>query len=275
VNACIKIMRDAEPERNDASMTGAAPGNVFAWWMACVSPSPALTARWQACLSDAERAAADRFHFEVDRSTYLAAHWLLRHALTSIAGIPPQSWRFTARQHGKPDVDTALGLPDLQFNLSHTRGFVACAISIANAVGIDVEAASRNPDIEVADRFFSPHEVAILRAMPAERQPETFLRFWTLKEALIKATGEGLSRALDSFSFALDPVSIRFHPDDSDAPALWSFIEHRPTPGHLLALAVRHAPHAALRIALAQVDTDHALTRGDLPRVVPAKGGDP
>ena len=92
--------------------------------------------------------------------------------------------------------------PALQFNLSHTRGFVACAISIANAVGIDVEAVSRNPDIEVADRFFSPREVAILRAMPPERQPETFLRFWTLKEALIKATGEGLSRALDSFSFA-------------------------------------------------------------------------
>jgi 4'-phosphopantetheinyl transferase len=209
-------------------------------------------------------AQADRFHIEADRSTYLAAHWLLRHALTSVAGLPPQSWRFTVRPLGKPDVDADLGLPDLQFNLSHTRGFAACAVSIGNEVGIDVEALSRNPDLDVADRFFSPHEVAILRAMPPARQPETFLRFWTLKEALIKATGEGLSRALDSFSFALDPISIRFDPDDSDAPARWSFIEHRPTLGHLLALAVRHSRLRPSRIAMSGVEGDGVVARGDL-----------
>ena len=232
--------------------------------MECVSPSPALTARWCACLAEAELAKADRFHFEVDRSTYLAAHWLLRNALTSVAGLPPQNWRFTVRPQGKPDVDAALGFGDLPFNLSHTRAFVACAISIGNDVGIDVEALSRNPDLDVADRFFSPHEVAILRAMPPARQPETFLRFWTLKEALIKATGEGLSRALDSFSFSLDPVSIRFHPDDSDVPALWSFIEHRPTQGHLLALAVRHSRLRPSRIAMSRVEADGVVARGDL-----------
>ena len=59
-------------------MSHHAPGDVFVWWMECVSPSPALTARWRACLDEAELAKADRFHFEVDRSTYLAAHWLLR-----------------------------------------------------------------------------------------------------------------------------------------------------------------------------------------------------
>ena len=245
-------------------MSHPTPGEVFVWWMECVSPSPALTARWRACLDEAELAKADHFHFEVDRSTYLAAHWLLRNALTALAGLPPQSWRFTVRSHGKPDVDADLGLPGLQFNLSHTRGFVACAVSIADSVGIDVEALSRHPDLDVADRFFSPREVAILRAMPPARQPETFLRFWTLKEALIKATGEGLSRALDSFSFSLDPVSIRFHPDDSDLPALWSFIEHRPTQGHLLALAVRHARLAPLRIAMARVEADGVVARSDL-----------
>ena len=121
------------PPRDDASrMSHPAPGEVFVWWMECVSPSPALTARWRACLDEAELAKADRFHFEVDRSTYLAAHWLLRNALTALAGLPPQSWRFTVRSHGKPDVDADLGLPGLQFNLSHTRGFVACAVSIAD-----------------------------------------------------------------------------------------------------------------------------------------------
>jgi 4'-phosphopantetheinyl transferase len=107
-------------------------------------------------------------------------------------------------------------------------------------IGIDVEARSRTPaDLDIAERFFSAPEVAILRGTPPELKPETFLRLWTLKEAFIKATGEGLTRALDSFSFSLDPVSIAFNPDHPDEGAGWSFIERRPTPGHLLALAVR------------------------------------
>jgi 4'-phosphopantetheinyl transferase len=240
--------------------------DVFVWWMECAAPSPPIIARWRTCLSETELIQADRFRFEIDRSTYTAAHWLLRHALTSVAEFPPQGWRFASREHGKPEVDASLGLPDLQFNLSHTRGFVACAVSAKHDVGIDVEALSREPDIDVADRFFSPDETAILRAMPRALQPLTFLRFWTLKEALIKATGEGLHRALDSFSFSLDPVAIRFHPPETDAPARWRFMERQPTPAHLLALAVRQSQGALLRIAMSEVAADHASTHdGALP----------
>jgi 4'-phosphopantetheinyl transferase len=230
--------------------------------MACAAPSPALAAQWRSCLAEPELTTADRFHFEADRSTYLAAHWLLRNALASVAPLPPERWRFRTRRHGKPEPHPDVGHPSLEFNLSHTRGFVACAVGIGSEIGVDVEALSRNPDLDVADRFFSPREVAILRAMPRARQPETFLRFWTLKEALIKATGEGLNRALDSFSFSLDPVSIAFHPDDSDMPARWRFVEHQPTAGHLLALAVRHPPQR-LRISISPVDPAHAFRPGD------------
>ena len=50
----------------------------------------------------------------------------------------------------------------------------------------------------------------------------------------------------------------------SDLPALWSFIEHRPTQGHLLALAVRHARLAPLRIAMARIEADGVVARSDL-----------
>jgi 4'-phosphopantetheinyl transferase len=214
------------------------PGEVDIWWMECGSPTAAVLAQWRACLDAAELARADRFYFEEDRSTYIAAHWLLRNALASVGGLPPEAWRFVVGAQGKPGIDQALGRGDIEFNLSHTRGFVACAVGSDHVIGIDVETLSRKPDLDIADHYFSPSEVARLRRTAPERQHYTFLRFWTLKEALIKATGEGLNRALDSFSFCLDPVSIAFDPADAGEAARWSFLEKQPTPWHLLALAV-------------------------------------
>jgi 4'-phosphopantetheinyl transferase len=218
-----------------------ASADVHVWWMASETPAADDLARWRASLDAAECTRADRFHFATDRSTYMAAHWLLRNALASVGGLPAQEWRFVSGRHGKPAIDPALGRPDLAFNLSHTRRFVACAIGCHGMIGIDIEELSRRPDLDIADNFFSPSEVAFLRRQPRERQHETFLRFWTLKEALIKATGEGLHRPLDSFSFSLDPVSIAFHPGDGEEAAKWAFHEIRPTPRHLLALALRRA----------------------------------
>jgi 4'-phosphopantetheinyl transferase len=221
------------------SLNPIGPREVAVWWMELDSPSHAVIAQWHSCLDAEEKARADRFHFQEDRWTYAAAHWLIRTALTSVGGLPAADWRFIVEPGGRPVIAPAIGRSDIRFNLSHTRGFVACAICIGSDIGIDVEALVRRTDLEIAERFFSPSEVAILRAAPREEQPDIFLRFWTLNEAFILATGEGLSRALDSFSFSLDPVAISFHPVNSDEETQWQFVAQKPTPRYLLALAVR------------------------------------
>ena len=241
--------------------SGSSQGEIALWWMACGAPPPALAVQWSDCLDPGELAQADRFRFNEDRTTYIAAHWLLRHALASVGHLPPNEWKFVADPKGKPLLDRALGLRDLSFNLSHTRGFVACAVGVGGMIGIDVEARTRRPpDLDIAERFFSAPEVAILQGAPPELQLEIFLRFWTLKEAFIKATGEGLSRALDSFSFSLDPVSIAFDPDDAEEAARWRFIELQPTPEHLLALAVRPASPSEPIVSVRSVPTNDTTT---------------
>jgi 4'-phosphopantetheinyl transferase len=230
---------------------GSKPGEIAVWWMEVGSPSPTAVAQWRSCLDDAEQAQADRFYFEEDRSTYAAAHWLVRHALAAVGGLPPADWRFVVAKRGKPAIDPGLERPGLEFNLSHTRGFVACAVRVGGEIGIDVEALTRTPaGLDISERYFSPSEVALLRGTAPERQRDTFLRFWTLKEAFIKATGEGLGRGLASFSFTLDPVAISFHPGDADDATQWTFIERQPTPRHLLALAIRHPAVAPVNLSM-------------------------
>jgi 4'-phosphopantetheinyl transferase len=231
-----------------------AADEVHVWLMQVDTPPPALLADWRQCLDASERARADRFYFERDRIIYTAAHWLQRSALTEAGGLPMKAWRFVAGPHGKPRLDPALGRDALSFNLSHTKGLVACAITGGTEIGIDVELMEpRRSGLDVADHFFSAAEIALLRAMPPARQTRTFFRLWTLKETLIKTTGEGLQRALDSFSFAFDPIAVAFHPDDPHEAARWTFWELEPSAHHAMALGIRQDMPRPMRLVTTEL----------------------
>ena len=89
-------------------------------------------------------------------------------------------------------------------------------------------------------RCCSPFELATLEAALAADRHDLFLRYWTLKEAFLKARGLGLSVPLSSISLTLDGrrASIAF----ADALAGWStgweFRLEQLTRHHLMAVAV-------------------------------------
>lgn len=202
-------------------------------WLA--SEPAEQVARWYLLLDAGERVRAERFRMSADRDAFVAAHALLRATLSELTGRATDEWRFVLGPHGKPAL--APGLPQLQFNISHTRGWVACAVA-NDPVGVDVERIDREAG-EVAE-VFSPREIRHLRGCAPEAFASELTRLWTLKEAFIKATGEGLHRPLDSFSFCLDPVRIRFR-DSHDHAAMkghWQFLEVGSIANQRLALAV-------------------------------------
>ncbi len=171
------------------------------------------------CLSDDEKARADRFRFEADRWAFAAAHAGLRALLGPMVQCAPRALRFAAGVNGKPYLDHNGRWAGLQFNISHTRGCVAVAVA-GCAVGVDVERRRAIPDfMAVAKMAFAPEGCAALAAR-SEMADRTalFYRYWTLGEAFIKATGEGIAQELTSFSFtesgapALTKVSARWGP---------------------------------------------------------------
>ncbi|MDE1917943.1 MAG: 4'-phosphopantetheinyl transferase superfamily protein [Sphingomonadales bacterium] len=187
------------------------------------------------CLSDAELARAAQFRFEEDRWSYCAAHAGLRLLLGRILGEGPRQIRFATGAKGKPVLcasHTPPGLAErLHFNISHTRGLVAVALS-GSPVGVDVERVRPLPDMRrLITSLMAPEA---LKAFAATRNVEDrldlFFRYWTLGEAFIKATGEGLDQGLDSFAFTESgsPGLTRVTPGWGDI-ARWRFGHaHRP-----------------------------------------------
>lgn len=192
-------------------------------------------------LSAEERTRVGRFRQPADRVRFVLGRAMARTMLSSFAPIDRRAWRFRITPHGQPELDMTGDLARLRFNLSHTRGLVACAAAVDCDVGVDVEWMDRSLTHDVAERFFSPHEVADLRSLPKDDQPRVFFDYWTLKEAYIKARGLGLAIPLDHFSFLLRPPappSIAFEPALDDDPARWQFVQTTPTLDHRLGLAI-------------------------------------
>jgi 4'-phosphopantetheinyl transferase len=190
-------------------------------------------------LSVEESARAARFVRPRDRLTYVVAHGLLRRTLSRYADVDPREWVFDEGEHGKPRL-AARHAPALAFNLTHADGLVACVIgSPGRAIGIDAEPIDRRVMdlMAIARRFFSPSEVASLEGRALERRQLLFVELWTLKEAYVKAVGQGLSHGFESFGFEIDDRGgLVFRTQHADSRA-WQFRLYAPTDRHRLAVA--------------------------------------
>lgn len=162
------------------------------WWAAPVAPdgAPALVG-----LLDAhERERLGRLRRAADRARYVAAHALARLVLAgggSGAAAAALVFDRTCRcgaPHGRPVL---AGGP--AFSLTHAGALVGVAVRAGGPVGLDVEQVRTLTDLDaLIAHVLSPTE----RSRTAPLDPLGFFRTWTRKEALLKATGEGLARPM-------------------------------------------------------------------------------
>jgi 4'-phosphopantetheinyl transferase len=194
-------------------------------------------------LSEHEREKALRFRFDRDRTAFSAAHVLLRRCLERITGRPDRPFGIGA--YGKPDLNPPWGSPPLQFNITHTRGLVACALARGHDVGVDAEADGRVIDyLAIAEHHFAPAERRALALRNECDRPSAFRAIWTMKEAVIKATGLGLEMPLDCFTVEVDQLILGFAPELGQQHARWR-LERNCVDGASLAVAVRCLEGAA------------------------------
>lgn len=151
-------------------------------------------------LSSCEQITASRFHREMDRHRYVFSHAACRIVLSRYLVVSPKDIAYQKENNNKPFIK---GVNDLRFNLSHSNEMALIAVA-KGAIGVDIECCERVINqLEIAKRYFTETEYALLCSASSADRKNLFFRIWTLKEAYLKAKGVGLVYGLDSFEVSL------------------------------------------------------------------------
>ena len=155
-------------------------------------------------LSRDEQLRADRFYFEHDCRRFIVARGKLRLLLSRHFQIAPAAIVFAYMKNGKPFV--AGNTAQIHFNVSHSEECALYAISRSCQLGVDIECLNRDIDWHgLGRRFFTSSESTALQHLSVSNRRRAFFACWTRKEAIIKATGDGLSLPLDQFEVTVEP----------------------------------------------------------------------
>jgi 4'-phosphopantetheinyl transferase len=219
-------------------------GTADVWWARRQDAAD----RHLALLDETERKRWEGYRRDADRERFLAGCALAKAALAGYAGLRPADVRFdrTCSQCGGPHGKPAFAGYGLGHSVAHSGDLVAVAVA-GDPVGVDVEQLDGRShplggggDPEALGRLvLSAAEQAALAAVPAPGRARAFLVAWTRKEAVTKATGDGLRAAFSEVVVAADAGLPRLaawpYPGD---PGTVSLLDLDAAPGYVAALAV-------------------------------------
>lgn len=137
-------------------------------------------------VGDGKRESLLRYKAVEKRNESLTAEVLLRAVLCYRLNTDNDKLEFCLSDKGKPFLKNR----KIYFNVSHTKGLVAVAVSNVS-IGIDIELI-RDIDPKFCSRFCSRDEQAYV-IPDGELRKIRFFEVWTRKEAIVKQSGEGLS----------------------------------------------------------------------------------
>ncbi len=211
-------------------------------WRASLDTPQSHVRSLEQTLSADERRRAERFRFQKDSAHFIVTRGILRAILARYLARDPQSLQFHYNQYGKPSLVAEPGSDALSFNVTHSRAMALYAITHNQNIGIDLEYINTEIEYEqIAERFFSPKEVSMFRAVPQHMQAKAFFNCWTRKEAYVKARGIGLSLDLNKFDVSVtpgEPAAILSIREENQNVANWSLHDLYPDLAYAAALAV-------------------------------------
>lgn len=185
----------------------------------------------------------------------LTRKMLLRLLLAAYVGCPARELRLARAAGGKPYIAAPAEYP-LSFSLSHSLDYLLVAVTGQGRVGVDMEPLSRSlrKPRSLARRYLAEEEFAALEQTANDEQlRRRFLRLWTRKEAVVKATGGGIVSGLGRFVVDdADERAPRLTKLPGEDLARWQLHHISPIPGMVGCVA-----------------TDHPITRIHARRVLP------
>ncbi len=163
------------------------------WYGNLVADDAHYPTYWRTLDAD-EQAHAEKIKNDLLRKRYVEVHGRLRNVLAQTLNERPEKINIKKAEHGKPYLaDT----PELAFNLSHSAEAMVIAIAWNCQLGVDIEYYKpRASLVGLVNKCFAEEEIAYWNNLPEEQKTVEFYRFWTRKEAFVKATGRGIALGL-------------------------------------------------------------------------------
>lgn len=238
LNPSAAIIEWPTPSDNPPQLAG----NEIHVWATLLNPDAHVLAGYAATLSADETERANRFKFEKHRNRYTAGRGALRAILAKYCGAEAARLCFSYQENGKPALTGNFAGTGIHFNLAHTEDLALVAVTRIGLVGVDVECVRSIKDVdELVTRFFSPRESELFQKVSAEQKPAAFFNLWTRKEAMLKATGEGITRSLSLVEVSFLPgeaARVVAISGDARAGERWCLKEMAPAKGFAAAVAV-------------------------------------
>lgn len=151
-------------------------------------------------LDAAERQRAGRFRHDVDRRRFVLCRAAARSILCSSLPCQNRQLVLRAAKHGKPFAAVGGRKSAVGFNVSHSGQHGLIALARDAQLGVDVEERVPRGNLDILiDAVLGPNERAEVMAVTGARKLRLFLDLWTMKEALSKAHGMGLSMDVSGF----------------------------------------------------------------------------
>ncbi|MDO9271139.1 MAG: 4'-phosphopantetheinyl transferase superfamily protein [Methylobacter sp.] len=146
-------------------------------------------------LDAAEQAHAEKIKNDLLHRRYVEVHGRLRNILAQTLNQPPEQINIKKTEHGKPYL---ADMPELVFNLSHSASVMVIALGWNCQLGVDIECCKPRTSLAgLVDKCFAEEEIAYWHKLPEAQKTPEFYRFWTRKEAFVKATGRGIGLGLN------------------------------------------------------------------------------
>lgn len=227
---------------------------VTLWWCELDAEAASLPSL-RAWLSPAEHARAMRFASNTLAQRYLQGRAALRWVLAQLLRVRPDEVPIERGRRGRPQLANS---GNLDFNVSNTRNIAFVATATNARVGVDVESEHRQLNhVGLARKFLTLREQAMLAGMNTDEHRRAFLRLWTCKEAMSKATGDALAAPLRKLDVELSPALRLVAGPPPYLSDDWRLAAVAAPSGYLATVAVWHG--ATLRQADAGLDN---VTRG-------------
>jgi 4'-phosphopantetheinyl transferase len=212
---------------------------VALWWVPLDANEEAL-ARMSTWLAPEEHARAARYGRESLARRYVLGRARLRWILGRAVGVPPAEVPIVRGARGRPQLEGNAGF---DFNVSHTEGVALIGIARDRRIGVDVEHSTRVVRADgLARKFLTPAEQATLAPLGESERRTRFLRYWTCKEAMSKATGEGLSAPFRELDVALANTIELVHGPAPYEPSRWRLHAVEAPAGFIATVALWSGP---------------------------------